>query len=198
MTDNKALREAVARIIDPSTWAVLDSYLADAKRKYVKSNASYDPDAFKDKKSLAKADAILAMVYGNPGDWREHLLNLLKRSREYVTDSLEAHEHTDGRELLAEVDEALGRDAEYCYIKTMQTDTALSLIQPEIDRRVAEEKARLLEALREPSEGMAFAGANADAVEIHDADSATLYPCRVWQAMLTAFQQENSDAATDR
>ena len=73
MTD---MREAVARMIDPSTWAGLDSYLADVKRKYAKSNAGYDPDKFKDRKSLAIADAILEAVLENP--WREHLLSLLR------------------------------------------------------------------------------------------------------------------------
>lgn len=33
---------------------------------------------------------------------------LLLRSREYVLDALEAHEHTDGRNLLNEIDATLG------------------------------------------------------------------------------------------
>ena len=52
--------------------------------------------------------------------WPEHLLGLLERSREYVSDSLEAHEHSDGRYLLAEIDEALKPDALYCFTKTEQ------------------------------------------------------------------------------
>lgn len=51
----------------------------------------------------------------------EHLLSLLKRSREYVSDSLEAHEHSDGRELLSAIDESLMPDALYCFAKTEQT-----------------------------------------------------------------------------
>lgn len=54
--------------------------------------------------------------------WPEHLLGLLERSREYVSDSLEAHEHSDGRELLVQIDEALLPDAFYCFAKTKQGD----------------------------------------------------------------------------
>lgn len=53
-------RERIARIIDPSSWRVMDSYLAETKRKYAGQDYGYDPDAFKDKASLAKADTILA------------------------------------------------------------------------------------------------------------------------------------------
>lgn len=53
-------REAVARVIDPSSWQVMDSYLAEVKRKH--PNSGYDPDNFKCRGSLTKADAILAML----------------------------------------------------------------------------------------------------------------------------------------
>lgn len=56
-------REEVARIIDPSSWAVMDSYLAQMLRKYRDVDAGYDPEAFKDKASLAKADQILALLH---------------------------------------------------------------------------------------------------------------------------------------
>lgn len=64
MTDEPGgdVREAIARLIDPSSWRVFDGYLADVKRKYKGVNAAYDPEAFKDRKSLAKADAILALI----------------------------------------------------------------------------------------------------------------------------------------
>src|SRR6185437_4945094 len=52
------MAEAVARLIDPSTWRVLDSYLGDVKRKYKGKDAGYDPAAFKDKKSIALAYRI--------------------------------------------------------------------------------------------------------------------------------------------
>jgi len=50
--------------------------------------------------------------------WPGHLLALLERSREYVSDSLDAYEHSDGRELLTAIDEALRPDALYCFTKT--------------------------------------------------------------------------------
>jgi len=56
------------------------------------------------------------------------------------------------------------------------------------EQRVAEERERLLEKLREPSEGMAFAGADADAK-----NGPEVFPVRIWQAMLAAFEQENED-----
>lgn len=100
-------------------------------------------------------------------------------------------------------------------------DAALSLIQPEIDRRVAEEKARLLEALRasapiartdvvKPVNGkppysvVMFKGFRIPFGEIHDIDEApsadygsgqaAAFADAINQALLTAFQQENSDA----
>jgi hypothetical protein len=54
-------REEIARIIDPSSWTVFDGYLAEVKRKYAGKDAGYDPEAFADKKSLTKADQILAL-----------------------------------------------------------------------------------------------------------------------------------------
>lgn len=54
--------EAIARIIDPSSWRVFDGYLADVKRKYKGQNAAYDPEAFKDKVSMAKAREILSLT----------------------------------------------------------------------------------------------------------------------------------------
>ncbi len=58
---SEELVEKVARIIDPSSWRVMDSYLADVKRK---PNVGYDPDNFKDRKSLITARAILALING--------------------------------------------------------------------------------------------------------------------------------------
>lgn len=54
-------RETVARIIDPSSWSILDGYLAQAKRKYRGTNTGYDPGAFYDKHSIDKAAAIMAL-----------------------------------------------------------------------------------------------------------------------------------------
>jgi hypothetical protein len=61
MTSMAERLEMVARIVDPSKWRVLDSYLAEVQRK---PNVGYDPDNFKDKASLAKATAILALLGG--------------------------------------------------------------------------------------------------------------------------------------
>ena len=52
--------ERAARVIAPSSWAVFDGYLADVKRKYKGQDAAYDPDAFKDRKSMALARAAFA------------------------------------------------------------------------------------------------------------------------------------------
>lgn len=59
-------REAIARLIDPSSWRVMDGYLENMKRKYAGQDAAYDPDAFKDKKSLAQADQIVALLSRPP------------------------------------------------------------------------------------------------------------------------------------
>ena len=53
-------RETIARMINPSSWRVMDSYLADVKRKH--PNGGYDPDNFQDRESLALADQIIAML----------------------------------------------------------------------------------------------------------------------------------------
>lgn len=68
--------EAMARIIDPSSWRVFDTYLAEVKRKYAGQDAAYDPEAFKDKASIAKARAIVALlpqppVSAAPEGWRD-------------------------------------------------------------------------------------------------------------------------------
>jgi hypothetical protein len=74
-------------------------------------------------------------------------------------------------------------------IDTMIADAALSLMQPEIDRRVAEERARLLEKLWEPSEGMIEEGWKH--IPANDSDGGDIR--NAWQAMLAAFEQENED-----
>lgn len=57
-----SLEERIARIIDPSSWRVMDSYLAEVKRKYKGQNAAYDPDAFVHKASMATAREILNLL----------------------------------------------------------------------------------------------------------------------------------------
>jgi hypothetical protein len=41
----------------------------------------------------------------------EGVWKLLIQAREYVADALDAHEHSDGRELLTAIDEAIAKDA---------------------------------------------------------------------------------------
>ena len=60
--------EAVARIIDPARWRVLDGYLADTLRKYKGQNAGYDPEVFKDQASMALAQQIIALLALGPAE----------------------------------------------------------------------------------------------------------------------------------
>lgn len=55
-------REAVARIIDPVSWRVMDYELEQMKRKYRGKQIGWPADQFKDKASLKKADAILSIL----------------------------------------------------------------------------------------------------------------------------------------
>lgn len=52
------LREKVARLINPSAWAVMDSQFEHVMH----SHRSYEIDKFKHKESLAVADAILTLL----------------------------------------------------------------------------------------------------------------------------------------
>ena len=54
--------EMVARIIAPSSWRVMDGYLADTKRKYKGENAAYDPESFKHKESMETARRVLSAI----------------------------------------------------------------------------------------------------------------------------------------
>lgn len=66
---------------------------------------------------------------------------------------------------------------------------AADALQPEIDRRVAEEKAKLLERLREPSETMIEAGV--DRTQHFDLEPHLARG--IWQAMLAQYEKDNSD-----
>lgn len=69
--------EAVARIIDPSSWSVMDAEKDRMLRKYKGQNIGYDPDQFRHKESMAKAQEVLAAlrtpapapVSGEPVAW---------------------------------------------------------------------------------------------------------------------------------
>ena len=56
--------ERAARIISPGHWQVMDSYLAEMKRKYRWQNIAYDPDQFKDSASMHIARAALTAALG--------------------------------------------------------------------------------------------------------------------------------------
>lgn len=58
----EGLVEELARIIYPSSWAVMDSYLAQMLRKYKGENVAYDPEQYKHKESMTKARAILPII----------------------------------------------------------------------------------------------------------------------------------------
>lgn len=53
------------------------------------------------------AGALTLLRHPAPSDEPDRLAGLLRRARWYVNDALEAHEHSDGRELLSEIDAAL-------------------------------------------------------------------------------------------
>jgi hypothetical protein len=54
--------EAVARILDADSWAVMDSYLEQTKRKYGGQNVMYDPAQFRHKPSMKLAKAAIAAM----------------------------------------------------------------------------------------------------------------------------------------
>lgn len=72
------LVEAIARIIAPSRWRVMDSCLEQAKRKYAGQNVGWPADQFQDKESMVKARAILPLIAaqkqaGEPVAWQRRL-----------------------------------------------------------------------------------------------------------------------------
>ena len=72
-------------------------------------------------------------------------------------------------------------------------ESALSLMQPEIDRRVADERAKLLERLREPSEEMLSCVAEA----FYEASNMTRWESKgraaqAFEFALVQFEKENS------
>ena len=62
LTEHDALVEQVARIIDPSSWRVMDSYLEQTKRKYRGQNVGWPVEQYQDKASMAKARQILSII----------------------------------------------------------------------------------------------------------------------------------------
>ena len=60
--NEQAWKEQAARIIDPASWAVMDSYLKQMLRKYKGRTSDMIPEAFKHKESMAIAAALWPLV----------------------------------------------------------------------------------------------------------------------------------------
>ncbi len=73
--------------------------LADA------ANAIVGQEALLKAESAARLD--LSLLAAEEADKADALRALLTRAREYLVDALEAYEHSDGRDLLKEIDDAL-------------------------------------------------------------------------------------------
>jgi hypothetical protein len=54
--------EMIARIIAPSAWAVMDSYLEQTKRKYRGGHVGWPADQFQHKESMETARKVLAAI----------------------------------------------------------------------------------------------------------------------------------------
>lgn len=87
-----------ARSHDFYSREVLDA-MADA------ANAILGQEALLKAESAARLD--LSLLAAEEAAKADLMRGLLTRAREYVTDALDAHEHTDGRDLLKEIDAAL-------------------------------------------------------------------------------------------
>jgi len=62
MTDEELIEE-MARLIDPSSWAVMDHALDYVKRKYAGQTIGWPADQYKHKESMKKARAILTLIH---------------------------------------------------------------------------------------------------------------------------------------
>lgn len=211
------MRERVARIIDPSTWAVLDSYLADAKRKYAKSSAGYDPEAFKDRRSLVKATEIEALMQPEidrrvaeerakqqtiaDALWNAETALSVFEDQLYDRlggDAVEpfshiGHDHYDRSIEIYDLCKSVTlSDDDRAFIHAAGFATIYTDRKGDPDLSVKmrrKERAKLLERLREPSEAMVSAGY----LSIYDTSGDTK-PEEVWQAMLAQYEKEVGDA----
>lgn len=73
------------------------------------ANAIVGYEALLKAESAARLD--LSMLAADACGGQDVLRGLLVEAREFVTDALEAHEHSDGRDLLNRIDAALGNTA---------------------------------------------------------------------------------------
>ena len=90
-----AARDAAKRHRDP----ILLDVMADA------ANAIVGQEALLKAENAARLD--LQNLAADECARADTMRDLLTRAREYVTDALDAHEHSDGRDLLKEIDAAL-------------------------------------------------------------------------------------------
>lgn len=96
-SDHDQLVVDVAKIIDPPAFS--EAYrptLPDFWERWMRNKGA------RISKAVGKADAAIEAAQAD-------LLTVIRDARVYVTDSLDAHEHSDGRELLARIDTALSR-----------------------------------------------------------------------------------------
>lgn len=95
-----AARDGLKPVKDWRVPPALDA-LADA------ANVIVGQEALLKAESAARLD--LSLLAAEEAAKADLMRGLLTRAREYVTDALDAHEHTDGRDLLKEIDAALGQ-----------------------------------------------------------------------------------------
>lgn len=93
-----------ARILAAASRMVADPNDLEVRRDYIHATFNLD---------FTAAAIVLLGRLATPTEQErsEAALALLGRAREYVADALDAYEHSDGRDLLAEIDAALARAA---------------------------------------------------------------------------------------
>ncbi len=98
-----AARDRLRGFAVPSDDDIIDARdaMADA------ANVIVGQEALLKAESAARLD--LSLLAAEEAAKADLLRALLTRAREYVTDALEAYEHSDGRDLLKEIDAALGQ-----------------------------------------------------------------------------------------
>ena len=96
-TDHDQLVVDVAKIIDPPAFS--DRYRPGNPSLWERWMSG---KGVRISKAIKKADAVIAASQSD-------LLAIIGDARLYVTDALDAHEHSDGRELLKRIDTALSQ-----------------------------------------------------------------------------------------
>lgn len=86
------LIEAVARVIDPSSWRVMDSYLVQTKRKYRGQNVGWPADQYQHKESMAIARAVIpvaqAPLLTRIAELEAALENIKRRAKAHPDDTI--------------------------------------------------------------------------------------------------------------